>query len=52
MKNKPQKRRYEILHPGLKQLTPIEKRKMETRIASDRERWNYLFSLNKWVLIK
>lgn len=41
-----QKRRPEILKPGLKQLTPAERRIVSERIADHRKRWEHLFSLN------
>ena len=40
------KRRPEILHPGLKELTPVERRIVEQHLADHRKRWEYLFSLN------
>lgn len=41
-----------LAHPGLKQQTPNERIKTEARTRSDRERWEYLFSLNVWKPIK
>lgn len=41
-----QKRRPELLRPGLKALTPIERRIVEQHLADHRKRWEYLFSLN------
>mgnify|MGYP006286135887 CR=1 FL=1 len=38
--------------PGLKMLTPIEKKIVETRASSDRERWAKLYERNKWRPIK
>ena len=35
-------------HPGLKQQTPKEKMKTDLHLLSDRQRWEYLFSLNAW----
>jgi hypothetical protein len=35
-----------LAHPGLKQQTPNEKMKTELHLLSDRQRWEYLFSLN------
>jgi hypothetical protein len=49
---KPQKRRPEIMHPGLKQQTPIEKKETVALLLSNKKRWEHLLSLNKWVLIK
>ena len=43
-----QKRRPEILRPGLKQLTPSERKIVAERIADHKKRWEYLFSLNVW----
>ena len=42
------RRRPERSRPGLKQLTPAEKRIVEERLADHRKRWEYLFSLNVW----
>lgn len=42
------KRRPEIMRPGLKLLTPAEKRIVEERLAEHRKLWEYLFSLNVW----
>jgi hypothetical protein len=42
------KRRPEILNPGLKQLTPIERKVVEERLADHKKRWEYLFSINVW----
>ena len=44
--HKPQKRRPERLKPGLKQLTPAERKVVEQRLSDHRKRWEYLFSLN------
>jgi hypothetical protein len=44
---KKQKRRPEIMKPGLKQLTPTERRVVKETMAAIRERWKVLFSLNK-----
>ena len=38
--------------PGLKMQTPLEARRTDRRILSDRKRWEYLFSLNVWKPIK
>lgn len=47
--NRPkQKRRQERLRPGLKQLTPAERKIVVERIADHKKRWEYLFSLNVW----
>ena len=46
--SKPQKRRPERSHPGLKLQTPVEERKTDLRLLSNRQRWEYLFSLNAW----
>jgi hypothetical protein len=43
-----QKRRPEILKPGLKMLTPIELRTVASHNRANAERWKHLFSLNKW----
>jgi len=43
-----QKRRPERLKPGLKQLTPEERRIVEERLADHKKRWEYLFSINLW----
>ncbi len=48
MNKKPKKRRPEIMHPGLKLLTPVEKRIVEERLAEHRKRWEYLFNINVW----
>ena len=44
------KRRPEIMHPGLKQLTPYEKRLAQQVNKADRDRWNELMAKtwNKW----
>jgi hypothetical protein len=42
------KRRPELSRPGLKQLTPIERKVVEARLADHNKRWEYLFSLNVW----
>lgn len=34
--------------PGLKLQTKLEERKTDLRRLSDRQRWEYLFSLNAW----
>ena len=34
--------------PGLKLQTMFEERKTDLRRLSDRQRWEYLFSLNAW----
>jgi len=41
-----QKRRPERSRPGLKQQTPIEIKATAAYAATDRKRWQYLFSLN------
>ena len=46
MSRKPQKRRPERSRPGLKALTPSERKVVEERLAEHRKRWEYLFSLN------
>ena len=43
-----QKRRPERMKPGLKQLTPAERKVYEERLADHKKRWEYLFSLNVW----
>jgi hypothetical protein len=45
---KPQKRRPEIMHPGLKQLTPYEKQVVMTHGIKILEMWKELYSRNKW----
>lgn len=49
-----QKRRPEIMRPGLKLLTPLELKKVSSRRAIDYNRWMALFdvSCNRWRLIK
>ena len=47
-----QKRRPERLRPGLKALTPAERRIVAERLADHRRRWEHLFSLNVWKPIK
>lgn len=37
-----------LAHPRLKQQTPNEKMKTDLHLLSDRQRWQYLFSLNAW----
>jgi len=44
-----QKRRPEILKPGLKMLTPSERKRVEEIVAADRHRWQALFGINAWV---
>ena len=41
-------RRPEIMKPGLKMLTPHEKKVVEQMTNSDRKRWTELLLLNKW----
>jgi len=43
-----QKRRPEIMKPGLKMLTPHEKKVVERMSTYDRQRWTELLLLNKW----
>lgn len=43
-----QKRRPEIMRPGLKQLTPVEKRVVERATLADKLRWKQLFSMNAY----
>ena len=43
-----QKRRPEIMTPGLKMLTPLEQKTVIRHIADNKQRWEHLFSLNKW----
>ncbi len=54
MSKKPKKRRPEIMNPGLKQLTPYEKRLAERVNKADRDRWNELMAKpwNKWQPVK
>ena len=40
------KRRPEIMRPGLKLQTPIERKATASQLAEHRKRWEYLFSLN------
>jgi len=49
-----QKRRPELMRPGMKLLTPLEIRKVSSRKAIDYKRWMALFDVacNKWRLIK
>ena len=42
------RRRPERSRPGLKQLTPAERRIVAERLADHRKRWEHLFSLNLW----
>ena len=42
------KRRPEIMKPGLKMLTPHEKKVVERMTSADRQRWENLFARNKW----
>ena len=44
--SKPKKRRPELSRPGLKALTPAERKIVAQRLANHRKRWEYLFSLN------
>lgn len=46
--SKPQKRRPEIMHPGRKLLTPLEKKAIALARSEDLKRWNFLLSLNKY----
>jgi hypothetical protein len=43
-----QKRRPERSRPGLKALTPWERKVVEERLDEHKKRWEYLFSLNVW----
>jgi hypothetical protein len=43
------KRRPEILKPGLKALTPAERKRVEEIVAADRRRWQVLFGMNAWA---
>jgi hypothetical protein len=54
MSKKPKKRRPEIMNPGLKQLTPYEKRLAERVNKADRDRWKELMAKpwNKWQPVK
>jgi hypothetical protein len=36
------------MRPGLKQLTPHEKKVVERMTRADRQRWTELLLLNKW----
>jgi hypothetical protein len=40
------------MRPGLKQQTPLEKEETTAALLANQKRWEQLFSLNKWVLIK
>jgi hypothetical protein len=44
------KRRPEIMHPGRKQQTPIEKKATALALKADRDRWTALMAqpLNQW----
>ena len=42
------KRRPEIMTPGLKQLTPIEKKMVEREGMRVMEMWRDLYSRNRW----
>lgn len=44
--------RPERMRPGLKQLTPIEAKKVKGIMAETRKRWEALFALNVWKPIK
>lgn len=46
--SKPKKRRPEIMKPGLKQLTPYERRLAERANKADKLRWEHLFSMNAY----
>jgi len=48
MKKRKQKRRPERDHPGLKALTPAERKIVAECVADMRKRWEYLFSINLW----
>ena len=48
MRRSKQKRRPEILKPGLKMLTPIELRTVASHNRANALRWKHLFSLNAW----
>lgn len=37
------------MKPGLKMLTPCEKKIVAEMVASDRRRWEVLFGRNAWV---
>jgi hypothetical protein len=47
--SRPQKRRPERSRPGLKQLTPAERKRVEEIVAADRRRWQAMFGINKWA---
>jgi hypothetical protein len=47
-----QKRRPERSRPGLKALTPAERKVVEERLADHKKRWEYLFSINLWKPVK
>jgi hypothetical protein len=42
------KRRPEILNPGRKLQTPVEKKATALARTEDLKRWNFLLSLNKY----
>lgn len=44
----PKPRRPERQRPGLKQLTPAERKVYEERLADHKKRCEHLFSLNVW----
>ena len=50
--SKPQKRRPEIMQPGRKLLTPLEKKEIANHLLANQKRWQYLLSLNKWEPVK
>jgi hypothetical protein len=44
------KRRPEIMHPGRKQQTPLEKKATALALKADRDRWTKLMAqpINQW----
>ena len=42
------KRRPELSRPGLKALTPAERRIVAAHHKANAKRWEHLFSLNAW----
>jgi len=48
MRKRKQKRRPERDRPGLKALTPAERKIVAECVADMRKRWEHLFSINLW----
>jgi hypothetical protein len=47
-----QKRRPERSRPGLKALTPAERKRVEEIVAGHRKMWQALLAINAWKEIK